>query len=55
MEGARLQAALQPGQRLVSLEGDLWRWDGYCIWAEDAAKCRWTAERVFELFCCAGN
>lgn len=35
-EGARLQAALQPGQRLVSLEGDLWRWDGYCIWAEDA-------------------
>mgnify|MGYP000709791790 FL=1 len=34
-EGVRLQAALQPGQRLVSLEGDLWRWDGYCIWAED--------------------
>jgi len=27
--GPKLQAALRPGQRLVSLEGDLWRWDGY--------------------------
>jgi chromosome segregation protein len=27
-EGARLQAGLSPGQRLVSREGDLWRWDG---------------------------
>jgi chromosome segregation protein len=35
-EGPRLQAALQPGQRLVSLEGDLWRWDGFRAWAEDA-------------------
>jgi len=35
-EGPRLQAALLPGQRLVSLEGDLWRWDGYRAWAEDA-------------------
>ncbi|MGX9357035.1 chromosome segregation protein SMC [Roseobacteraceae bacterium S113] len=35
-EAARLQPALQPGQRLVSLEGDLWRWDGYRAWAEDA-------------------
>ncbi|WP_425041079.1 chromosome segregation protein SMC [Primorskyibacter sp. S187A] len=35
-DGARLQAALQPGQRLVSLEGDLWRWDGFRAWAEDA-------------------
>lgn len=35
-EGPRLQEALQPGQRLVSLEGDLWRWDGYRAWAEDA-------------------
>jgi chromosome segregation protein len=34
--GARLQAALQPGQRLVSLEGDLWRWDGFRAGAEDA-------------------
>ncbi|MDA7425115.1 chromosome segregation protein SMC [Thalassococcus lentus] len=34
-EGARLQSLLKPGQRLVSLEGDLWRWDGYRAWAED--------------------
>ncbi|MGB7240749.1 MAG: AAA family ATPase [Sulfitobacter sp.] len=35
-EGSQLQAALRPGQRLVSPEGDLWRWDGYRAWAEDA-------------------
>ncbi len=27
-QGARLQAQLQPGQRLVTREGALWRWDG---------------------------
>lgn len=35
-EGARLQAALAPGQRLVSQAGDLWRWDGLRAGAEDA-------------------
>ncbi|MFN3210070.1 MAG: chromosome segregation protein SMC [Roseovarius sp.] len=35
-DGPRLQAQLLPGQRLVSTEGDLWRWDGYRAWAEDA-------------------
>ncbi len=35
-DGARLQAALRPGQRLVSREGDLWRWDGFRAGAEDA-------------------
>jgi chromosome segregation protein len=35
-EGARLQVALRPGQRLVSAEGDLWRWDGFRAGAEDA-------------------
>ena len=35
-DAPRLQPLLQPGQRLVSLEGDLWRWDGYRAWAEDA-------------------
>ena len=35
-DGPRLQRHLKPGQRLVSLEGDLWRWDGYRAWAEDA-------------------
>ncbi|MFC6688541.1 chromosome segregation SMC family protein [Jhaorihella thermophila] len=34
--GARLQPLLKPGQRLVSVEGDLWRWDGFRAWAEDA-------------------
>ncbi len=28
-EGAAAQERLGPGQRLVSPEGDLWRWDGY--------------------------
>ncbi|MEL6373081.1 MAG: chromosome segregation protein SMC [Pseudomonadota bacterium] len=28
-EGARLARALAPGQRLVSPQGDLWRWDGF--------------------------
>src|SRR6056297_4348239 len=34
-DGARLQPLLKPGQRLVTREGDLWRWDGYRAWAED--------------------
>ena len=33
-EGANLRALLKPGQRLVSKEGDLWRWDGYTQAAE---------------------
>ncbi len=28
-EGARLQTRLRPGQRLVTRDGDLWRWDGF--------------------------
>ncbi|KCV82198.1 chromosome segregation protein SMC [Actibacterium atlanticum] len=35
-DGMRLQTELKPGQRLVSLEGDLWRWDGFRTAAEDA-------------------
>ncbi len=35
-DGARLQQLLKPGQRLVSAEGDLWRWDGFRAAAEDA-------------------
>ena len=34
--GAALQPRLRPGQRLVSLEGDLWRWDGFRAASEDA-------------------
>ena len=29
--GARLLRLLKPGQRLVSREGDLWRWDGFAV------------------------
>ena len=35
-DGTRLQPHLKPGQRLVSIEGDLWRWDGFRAGAEDA-------------------
>ncbi|WP_282095775.1 chromosome segregation SMC family protein [Epibacterium ulvae] len=31
-----LQVDLLPGQRLVTVTGDLWRWDGFRAWAEDA-------------------
>ena len=34
--GAALQQQLLPGQRLVSREGDLWRWDGLYLDADDA-------------------
>ena len=33
-DGARLQKALGTGQRLVSREGSLWRWDGFTVAAE---------------------
>jgi chromosome segregation protein len=33
-EGERLQASLAPGCRLVSREGDLWRWDGFTARAD---------------------
>ncbi len=36
IDGSRLQGSLKPGQRLVSIEGDLWRWDGFRAHAEDA-------------------
>ncbi|MGI9394573.1 MAG: chromosome segregation protein SMC, partial [Boseongicola sp.] len=35
-DGAKLQADLLPGQRLVSVEGDLWRWDGFRAGSGDA-------------------
>ncbi|CCV12425.1 chromosome segregation protein SMC [Mesorhizobium sp. STM 4661] len=33
-DGRRLQAQLAPGQRLVSREGALWRWDGFTASAD---------------------
>ncbi len=35
-DGDRLQATLAPGQRLVTKNGDLWRWDGF-VAASDGA------------------
>ena len=35
-KGAELQGELRPGQRLVSREGALWRWDGFRSGAGDA-------------------
>jgi len=35
-DGDRLQAELAPGCRMVSREGDLWRWDGFTSRAEAA-------------------
>jgi chromosome segregation protein len=32
--GTRLQPGLAPGQRLVTRDGDLWRWDGFTAKAE---------------------
>ncbi len=36
-QGPDMQLALKPGQRLVSKEGDLWRWDGYSVQAGTAS------------------
>ena len=50
--GQRLQAQLQPGQRLVTREGDLWRWDGFTARAEAptaAAQRMAQRNRVVEL------
>jgi chromosome segregation protein len=33
-DGKALAAQLKPGQRLVSREGDLWRWDGFIVTAD---------------------
>ena len=35
--GAALQADLHPGQRLVTPQGDLFRWDGLCVMAGEAS------------------
>jgi chromosome segregation protein len=36
-EASRLAPMLRPGQRLVSREGDLWRWDGFSVAANAPA------------------
>ena len=45
-DGARLAKSLLPGQRLVSRDGDLWRWDGFVVAANaPTAAARRLAER----------
>ncbi|MFO7919542.1 MAG: chromosome segregation protein SMC [Nioella sp.] len=36
-EGPQLQPRLLPGQRLVTRDGDLWRWDGFILAGADSA------------------
>jgi chromosome segregation protein len=51
-DGARLQALIPRGARLVSKEGDLWRWDGFVARAEapkPAAKRLAQKNRLTEL------
>lgn len=44
--GQALQSELRPGQRLVSIEGDVWRWDGFTAAAEaPSAAAKRLAER----------
>ena len=43
--GPLLQAQLKPGQRLVSLDGDLWRWDGFTSAADSPSA---AAQRLAE-------
>ncbi len=44
--GAALQSQLKPGQRLVSREGDVWRWDGFVAAADaPSAAAKRLAER----------
>jgi chromosome segregation protein len=46
VEGTRLREALRLGQRLVSREGDVWRWDGFTAAAEaPSAAARRLAEK----------
>ncbi len=44
-DGHRLQPSLRPGQRLVTREGDLWRWDGFSAAADGATP---AAQRLAE-------
>lgn len=48
--GTALQPLLQPGQSLVSLQGDLWRWDGFYTRAgePDAATRRLGQRRILK-------
>ena len=55
-DGAVLRQKLSPGQRLVSREGDIWRWDGFTQAAEaptPAARRLTERNRLVDLRCAA--
>ncbi|MGE0408436.1 MAG: chromosome segregation protein SMC [Amphiplicatus sp.] len=54
-QGARLQSSLSAGQRLVSREGDLWRWDGFVARAEAKTAAAIRLEQRNRLFALAGE
>ncbi|MFD1880137.1 chromosome segregation SMC family protein [Paracoccus pacificus] len=48
--GQAMQAALRPGQRLVSAQGDLWRWDGLRVMAgENSSSAALHLQKVNQL------
>jgi chromosome segregation protein len=48
-DGPRLQALLPPGARLVSREGDLWRWDGFTVSAAAPRPAQVRLEQITRL------
>ncbi|MEO8811319.1 MAG: chromosome segregation protein SMC, partial [Caulobacteraceae bacterium] len=48
-DGPRFQVALPPGARLVSRQGDLWRWDGLIVGAEAPRPARAALEHKARL------
>ncbi len=48
-DGPRLQAALPPGARLVSRQGDLWRWDGLTVSADAPRPAQVRLEQISRL------
>jgi len=48
-DGPRLQVGLPPGARLVSREGDLWRWDGLTVTAEAPRPAQVRLEQITRL------
>jgi chromosome segregation protein len=48
-DGQRLQAMLPPGARLVSREGDLWRWDGFTVTADAPRPAQVRLEQITRL------
>ncbi|MCA1297799.1 AAA family ATPase [Stappia indica] len=48
-DGARLQGELKPGQRLVSRDGAIWRWDGFTVSADAPSAAAQRLERKNRL------